>query len=145
MYVKHFRRLVAVAVALVAGGVAGCGGGEISTAQGLVTVGGIPADVGSVKFISEADSKKIAVGPIKDGKYEVTSDRGLTPGKYKVEIIWQKNIPPKAGPAPKKVDPDLGSPTGGGGHNVADNPTRTASMPAEVKAGPNTIDFPIPK
>lgn len=143
MYLKHFRCHVVV-IAVVAGGLVGCGG-AVSTAQGLVTEGGIPVGLGSVKFVSEADPKAPpAVGAIKDGKYEVTADRGLTPGKYKVEIVWQKSLPPgKAAPPAKKFDPDLATPEGG--TNSPENPTRTATMPAEVKAGPNTIDFPIPK
>ncbi|QEL20827.1 hypothetical protein [Limnoglobus roseus] len=145
---KRFRRTAtAVAAGLLfslLGSLTGCGGAA-STAQGMVTVEGIPVGSGSVKFVPEGDPKgQAAAGAIKDGKYEVTADRGLTAGKYKVEIAWQKPAPAGKATAPvKKADPDMTGPDGPA--NTAENPVRTATMPAEVKAGSNTIDFAIPK
>jgi len=147
---RRLPRAIALGVALVAVGfLTGCGGG--ATAQGLVTADGIPVPVGSVRFVSEDDPKgQAASAAIKDGKYEIGADRGLKSGKYKVEISWSKNPTadkPSTTPA-KKFDPDMtsvGGSGGGGAGGTPDNPTRTATMPAVVKAGPNTIDFPIGK
>ena len=71
---------------------AGCGS-KISRCvlSGTVTTDGEPVPVGTVLFIpQDADPKLQVTGSsadIVDGKYTLTSDTGLVPGKYKVQVI----------------------------------------------------------
>ena len=80
-------RAAALAVALVA--VAGCGGSGASV-EGSVTFNGEAVDSGGINFIPEDASGKPSGGEIKNGKYSIAADRGPKPGKYKVQITWQK-------------------------------------------------------
>src|SRR5262245_23727809 len=79
---------VAMAVfGLVLLGLTGCGGGG-SSIEGEVTYNGEPVD-GGISFVSSDGSTgegASAGEDIREGKYSIPYDRGLKPGKYKVEI-----------------------------------------------------------
>ena len=84
------RNLLKVAIfALALTVLAGCGGGRTSV-EGTVTFNGESVDDGGINFIPEDGSGKKSGGEIKDGKYSISTDRGPPPGKYKVEIYWNK-------------------------------------------------------
>lgn len=86
---NYSTRLLAVAtVALASSLLAGCGGGTASV-EGTASFNGEPIADGSINFVSD-QGKAQAGGTIKDGKYTVGADRGLTAGKYKVEVYWNK-------------------------------------------------------
>src|SRR5262249_49482702 len=90
---RYPPRFLAVAVVLAL--VAGCGSSSArSTVEGSVKYDGQPVDQGGIVFIPEgqdaaADLVK-ATGIIEDGRYQFDSHRGPKPGKYRVEITWQK-------------------------------------------------------
>ena len=66
--------------------VAGCGDGRLGV-SGSVTVNGQPMESGTINFRPTGDTKGNSAGAgIVDGKYEVRSEKGLKPGKYKVTI-----------------------------------------------------------
>ena len=75
-------------VLLVACGVAGCGDPLNRQAiSGTVTFKGKPIVVGSISFSPLDPTARTTVGAsIRDGKYEVVSEHGLTPGKYRVSL-----------------------------------------------------------
>jgi hypothetical protein len=66
--------------------IAGCGNGNLATVEGNVTVGGKPADDGTITF-NPADGQGPSAGTaIKNGKYQFTGSKGLPPGAKNVEI-----------------------------------------------------------
>ncbi len=85
---------VAICVALVVSTLAfsGCGS-KISRCvlSGTVTTDGEPVPVGTVLFIPENPDPKLQVAgssaDIIDGKYVLSRETGLVPGKYKVQVI----------------------------------------------------------
>jgi hypothetical protein len=71
--------------------VAGCGKSDPSgrvAISGSVTFQGKPLDQGTIQFTSADAGGKAAIsgGMIKDGKFSVPADKGLPPGKYRVQI-----------------------------------------------------------
>jgi hypothetical protein len=77
----------AAAAAALLALLAGCAGR--AAVDGTVTFNGEPVDNGGIQFVSE-DGKNKGGGEIKGGKYSLTGDHGLPPGKYKVEVYWNK-------------------------------------------------------
>ena len=83
-----------ICLALVAAtlAVAGCGP-KISRCvlSGSVTSDGEPVPTGTVLFVPENPDPKLQVSggsaDIVDGKYTLTPETGLVPGKYKVQVI----------------------------------------------------------
>ncbi len=125
-------------VALVVGllGLAGCGGGGAASVAGTVTFDGTPIDSGTVTFISQEQTGARFSGRVADGKYAVAADRGAAPGKYRVELTWDKKTGKK-------------KPDGDGGFNfdtmqsLPPQFNTATTLTAEVKSGSQTIDFPL--
>ncbi len=99
------RPLVCVAVVVLA---AGCGDpvARRGRAFGSVTVDGKPLAAGTVRFFALTGGVG-SDGPIADGKYDLPPARGLTAGKYRVEISSErptgKRVPDRdAGPGATK-------------------------------------------
>ena len=72
----------------------GCDSGSGRCAvNGSITLGGKPVGPGSIQFAPLGDNQASASGaPVIDGKYFVSRDGGLLPGKYIVRIYWpEKN------------------------------------------------------
>jgi len=74
--------------ALITVVLSGCGSG--ARVEGTVTFDGAPVDGGSISFVPEGSTEAPGTGQITDGKYSIRTEKGLTPGKYKVEIYWNK-------------------------------------------------------
>jgi hypothetical protein len=137
----YFRRAAGAALALSLAALVGCGGGGTKRAsvEGTVTYDGKPIDNGSITFVPDGGGDRPkAGGSIKDGKYSIgAGEGGPVPGKYKVEITWDKSVG-------KKLDPDIQ-----GGANtkqvLPDKFNKATTLTAEVKSGTNTIDFPLTK
>ncbi len=83
----------------------GCGSGGVSV-KGEVKYDNQVVDQGTITFIPVGDKKAKKVGGrITDGTYEIVGDKGLEPGKYKVEIHWAKKTGRKI---PEEIDsPDF--------------------------------------
>jgi hypothetical protein len=85
-----------LAVATVAAGLAlgaGCDSGSARCAvEGEVTYDGQAVDQGGIVFLPEPDdnTRFRATGFIKDGRYEFDDRKGPNPGKYRVQITWNK-------------------------------------------------------
>lgn len=84
--------MVLLAVPLVL--TVGCGSNSGRVAvRGTVTLNGTPVEDGNIIFVplEGEDSKHVrAGGHIHQGKYTFSGDRGLTPGKFRVQIRWPK-------------------------------------------------------
>jgi hypothetical protein len=114
----------------------GCSSGPSAT--GTVTFNGETVDNGSIIFRPESDTKVNAAAKIVDGKFTIPSGAGLTTGKNRVEIYWDK----KTG---KKVN------TPGDEGNLIDETVQVlpaqfnsaSGLKEEVKAGANTFTFDL--
>ena len=86
------RTLAALALFLAVLCLAGCGSGGRVPIQGSIAYDGTPVEEGTITFLAldggGVDSN--AGGDIKDGKYSINAERGPKPGKYKVEVYWNK-------------------------------------------------------
>jgi hypothetical protein len=80
-------RCIVCALALFT--LAGCGSGKVSV-EGSVTFDGEPVGGGSIALTPETGAGVSGGAQIVKGKFEIGSDKNLPPGKYKVEIIWNK-------------------------------------------------------
>lgn len=98
---------------------AGCGSNSDRLAvSGKVTFDGAPLDSGSIRFTSTGDQKLTVSGAlIKDGEYNITEEKGLLPGGYRVQITSPDlNAPPVMSPptpsgpsfavAPERIPPE---------------------------------------
>lgn len=138
---SYFRRAAGAALALSLAALVGCGGGGTKRASvgGTVSYDGKPIDNGSITFVPDGGGDRPkAGGSIRDGKYSIgATEGGPVPGKYKVEITWDKS-------AGKKLDPDIQ-----GGTNtrqvLPEKFNKATTLTAEVKSGSNKIDFPLTK
>jgi hypothetical protein len=84
------------AMALVAG-CGGGGGGDGTEVKGRVTFDGAPVADGAINLLPlEAEGARASM-PITDGEYVFPADKGLKPGKYRVEIFAFEPIPGSGG------------------------------------------------
>ena len=78
--------------------VVGCGpSSDRLEVGGAVSLDGTPLDSGSIRFSSIGEGQKlVSTGAlVKDGEYLVPQEKGLPPGKYRVEITSpEMNAPP---------------------------------------------------
>jgi hypothetical protein len=96
IFFSYLCRLLVVAVAALT--LVGCSSdSDRSHVQGTVRYNGEPVDDGGIAFVPEGEgasqegaSQVRATGEIRDGRYDLDSKRGPYPGKYRVEIYWNK-------------------------------------------------------
>ena len=75
----------------------GCGNSNRIEVNGTVTLNGKPLEKGYVTFRPQSSTTSPSAGAkITDGEFSVDSERGLLPGKFRVEITASR-------PASKKV------------------------------------------
>lgn len=70
--------------------ICGCGNVDSNrlTVKGLVTLGGKPLAGGSISFVSlDTDGISVA-GTIANGQFTIPHADGLSPGEYRVEILY---------------------------------------------------------
>jgi hypothetical protein len=83
--------------------VAGCGRGDglnRVVVSGTVTLDGLPAEVGQIRFIPQGDTPgPVTISPIDGGRYESNEFGGVPAGGHRVEIlVWDPKVPPPRGP-----------------------------------------------
>ena len=130
-------------VAFVVGCTQADTGGRLGI-SGNVTLRGSPLDQGTIEFRSTGEGAGALTGAmIKQGRYEVPAEKGLTPGTYRVRIsslVEDPSAPPPEAP---------GMPGEGGGEVQERIPAEFSSPDSEkevtvTSAGPNRFDFDIP-
>jgi hypothetical protein len=141
------RRLGWILAAAIAGSLAGCqrGSADRCPLDGAVTLDGKPVDGGSIQFEPLDARKTSASGAlVRDGRYSIPSQAGLTPGKYCVRIYWSEKIDPsRMKPLAPGVRPSPG-----------DIPSAKELIPAKYNSGSAltievrqgsvaTFDFPL--
>jgi hypothetical protein len=74
--------------------------------SGEITLDGVPLDSGSIRFSSLPGQKAVSSGAmIKAGNFDVPQEKGLPPGRYRVEISS-----PDAAAAPVMMRAEAGEP-----------------------------------
>ena len=68
----------------------GCGGEKLQGFSGTVTLDGQPLEKGSISFTPDASkgntSGTSTIAPIKNGRYELPADQGISGGWYEVRV-----------------------------------------------------------
>mgnify|MGYP003344620437 CR=1 FL=1 len=152
---QHFAGPFAFLFALLAA--LGCGSRGMGKVQGKVTIGGEAVTSGTIMFYpAEGPGATGAIGA--DGSYSLSTHKlgdGAVVGTHKV-AIHSTSVGPGSMEAPKSLDDELrGSPSASAKVLVPGKVTwlvpekystvEQSGLTATVKAGPNTIDFDIPK
>lgn len=118
----------------------GCGSSGLpAEVEGTVIYDGQPVPSGIVSFLpADGGEQPSGGGFIHEGKYRVYPESGLKPGNYRVEIRWGKKVGQKKdagyGESPDIVEEGL----------PAKYHTES-TLTAELKAGPNQVDFNLEK
>ena len=144
---RHFFLLLAfVCLALSSG--CGPSGPETAPVTGKVTFGSKPVAEGAIKFWSEADGT-LAVGQLNaEGNYQLTTHpdrKGATLGTHRVTIRSVRTIF-VGGSSPS----DVGKKDAVAKEKLVwlipprYDDRRASPLKAEVKSGPNTVDFNLP-
>jgi hypothetical protein len=116
---------------------AGCG--SSASVEGTVSVDGTQIDHGSIVFVPAGGSGNPVGTDIRDGKYEIPSERGLTSGNYKVQILWNK----KTGKKTKDIT-DTGAVIDERMQVLPPNYNTNTELTADIKSGGNTgVNFEL--
>jgi hypothetical protein len=137
----HLCRLLFLAVVALA--LVGCGSSasDRSRVHGAVSYDGEPVDDGGIAFLPEGGgaSQARATGVIEGGHYDLDSSRGPYPGKYKVEIYWNKKTGKKLhGPSGKSSKEERKQ-------AIPDKYNEKSELRVEVKPGSNELNFHLKK
>jgi hypothetical protein len=125
---RWFGCLVVSGLIVAAGG---CDTGpRLSPVTGTVTLDGAPVPEGDILFTPADPNLSPEAGKIKDGKYEIKSREG----KMKVQINASKIVP---GAAKGAMGEDVAT------EYIPSKYNTQTTLSADVKAGPNTFDFPL--
>lgn len=108
-------RLSRAVVLAAAFGLTGCGDGLYRQAvSGSVSFQGTPVKSGSVVFVPiDASVKTTGGSAVRDGRYAISQELGLSPGKYRVSFtamdkeVFGPAIPGDSMPAAKDMPKDL--------------------------------------
>ncbi len=124
-------------------GAAGCGGDSRVAVKGVVTYGDDKVDNGTIVFVPDDDGpgseQRFKVGTrIKDGVYDVPANIGPVPGKYRVELTWDK----KTGRRISNGDADGRDETK---QLLPPQYNKASTMTVEIKRGANVHDFLLKK
>jgi hypothetical protein len=120
----------------------GCGGtstGGRLPISGEVLLDGQPLDEGMIHFEPSIELKlRLDTGAIiSKGKYQVSAEHGLPPGKYIVSISSQTKDTRTADDVMKGAEPSTSK------ERIAAKYNTETTLVAEVKPGPNKLDFKV--
>ncbi len=135
------RRFSALGLALFV--LAGCGGPSgpaRGAVEGKVTLDGAEIDEGAITFRpTGATQGPASGGPIKKGRYRLSTAEGPVVGRHRVEIT----APAKSG---RKVQAPMGNPGEMTDEIVEKVPARyntQSTLERDIKAGDNNLDFEL--
>jgi hypothetical protein len=118
----------------------GCGSrsGSRVEVSGTVTLDGQSVDGGAIVFLPQGDGDRPKTGTaIENGKHAIPAERGPAPGKYRVEIRWQK---PTGKMIPSDDPPNLMEETR---QVVPEKYNARSDLTRDVEPGKNTFDFTL--
>lgn len=117
----------------------GCSGSGLHAVSGEVSLDGEPVDGGNILFLPTEGEAKRGAAEIVAGKYAIPAQQGLQPGKYRIEIRWDK-------PTGKQIA--SGDPGMMMEERVPVVPTKynaESTLVEEIKTGENKLDFKLTK
>ena len=117
----------------------GCSDDGRRSVSGTVTLDNEPVSGGSILFLPTSEGGYKGAEDIIDGKYAIPAERGLLPGKYRVEIRWAK-------PTGKQIPSgDPGIMTDERLEAVPAKYHTASALTVEITAGENKHDFALTK
>jgi hypothetical protein len=131
----RFRALIFVLLGCVVS--VGCGGENLSSLHGKVTLDGAPVTSGNIVFLPEGSEGRKAAAAIENGNYTVPAEEGLTPGKYRVELSWRKPTGRKMPSADPGISMDETK------EAIPARFNTESTLTAELAAGEATKDFAL--
>lgn len=118
----------------------GCGTDDRATVSGTVKLNGEPVNSGTLEFRTPSGTGVLALVPITNGAYRVTTDAKLKPGNYKIVISsFQKSGRKVAAGSPEPPGTMIDE-------FVESIPSRYNSeseLEKSLAAGENTLDFDL--
>jgi hypothetical protein len=96
---------------------------------------GQPVDGGTINFMPVEADGRVASALITAGRYEIPEERGPTPGKYRVEISWNKPLGPL-----NEDNPDAPQPSE---QVIPPKYNRNSELEHDIASGKNELDFPL--
>jgi len=134
-YLCRFLFVAVVALALV-----GCSSeSDRSRVQGTDSYNGESVDDGGIAFIPEGggESQVRTTGMIQDGRYDLDSKNGPYPGKYRVEIYWNKKTGKQIANRTKTAFKDERK------QAIPPKYNEKTELIETIKPGRNTLDFDL--
>jgi len=106
--------------------------------SGTVKLNGEPLDQGVISFVDPANSTAAGGALIKDGRYDIPAEHGITAGKYRVTI---------SSPSGTSVTPEeyaAGKTAMASQERISEKYNTSSTLEAEVTAGgKNVFDFAV--
>ena len=130
------RSRTALSAAVLAAALSGCS--SQATVKGTVRFDGQPVENGGITFIPAGAGGQKAGAEIRNGTYEIPRDRAPAPGRYKVEITWNKRTGKQV-----TVPGDPGNKIDETQQAIPAKYNRETTLTAELTSGSNTKDFDL--
>lgn len=132
-------RIASVVLLGVATLVCGCGDKKRASVSGTVQLDGKPIEEGSIQFVpSDPNAGPTSGASIRDGKYEISADKGATIGSNKVVIHANrktgKQVPNAAEPGKMRDAVEEAIPA---------EYNSKSTLTADIKPGHNSHDFTL--
>jgi hypothetical protein len=116
---------------------AGCGPGVSASANGRITLDGLPLDDATISFVPMSGGQRNAGwATIANGRYAIPASNGLGIGQFRVEIRALRAIGEKS----NQNDPTLPVPAK---EVVPSRYNSKSELVADIKPGENTQDFDL--
>jgi hypothetical protein len=129
--------IIAAALAAIAAA-QGCSSDSRSGVTGTVSYGGEPISVGTITFIPNVENGFKSGGLIDQGKYKIEPKVGPGAGPHRVEIRWAKSTG-------KKNKNEFGEEIDVRQEGLPDKYHTKSTLTADIKPGPNVINFQLDK
>jgi hypothetical protein len=137
-HVHTMRRIAAAGLVLCLVIATGCSSeAKRYRVFGKVTYKGEPVKAGSISFGSDDPKASSASGAITDGKYDIASASGLTPGKYKVIVTYPD---PKA---PKPREDQMPGDVVAARELLPEKYNAKTELSADIKAQDNEVNYEL--
>ena len=121
---------------------AGCGGKatykgpQRAAVSGTVSLDDQPVTGGTITFKPLDAEGRTASAMIQDGRYDIPEEKGPNPGKYRVEITWDKPLGP-----PNEDNPDAPPPKSN--QVIPAKYNKESTLDRDIESGKNELNFEL--